>query len=75
MLPYTAINEDDDDEDADYDSWADSYEDIQPVSFNGSNLQAVVKIADYTFAPGAEFEGVWHYEGSPLVYFPIIRCE
>ena len=23
----------------------------------------VVKIADYVFAPGSSFNGVWHYEG------------
>jgi hypothetical protein len=33
------------------------------VTFHGSNLQAVVKIADYEFLPGATFDGVWHYEG------------
>lgn len=66
MLPYTALDEDDDDY-GDYDSLDNEYEEIQPVSFKGSNLQAVVKIADYTFTPGAEFEGVWHYEGSTLL--------
>jgi hypothetical protein len=39
------------------------YEDPEPVSFKNSNLQAVVKIADYVFAPGSTFSGVWHYEG------------
>ena len=33
------------------------------LTFHGSTLQAVVKIADYEFQPGAEFDGVWHYEG------------
>jgi len=35
----------------------------KPISFKNKDLQAVVKIADYTFTPGKEFEGVWHYEG------------
>lgn len=41
-------------------------EDYQPVphvSFKGSRLQAVVKLADYVFQPGTTFNGVWHYEG------------
>ena len=42
---------------------ADEYEDPEEISFKDSNLQVVCKIADYTFAPGDTFEGVWHYEG------------
>jgi len=34
-----------------------------PMSFHETGLQTVVKIADYVFAPGASFSGVWHYEG------------
>ena len=56
MLPYYSEEE----WDTDFDT---EYPPLVPVSFNNSNLQAVVKIADYTFEPGAEFEGVWHYEG------------
>lgn len=56
-LPYR------EEDDGDYDGFADEYDVLDPVSFSGCNLQAVVKIADYTFTPGAEFEGVWHYEG------------
>ena len=58
------VNEEDDEEGAEYDSFADEYPALEPISFRGSNLQAVVKIADYTFTPGAEFDGVWHYEGT-----------
>lgn len=39
----------------------DGYEVPDRRSFK--KLQAVVKIADYSFAPGASFSGVWHYEG------------
>ena len=35
----------------------------EPTSFYNSNFQVVVKIADFEFQPGQEFEGVWHYEG------------
>jgi len=38
-------------------------ESINPVSFKNTNLQVIVKIADYTFSPGTSFQGVWHYEG------------
>jgi hypothetical protein len=38
-------------------------DDPELINFHASTLQAVVKIADYEFQPGAEFEGVWHYEG------------
>ena len=41
----------------------DSYEVAPKRSFRNSTLQAVVKVADYEFAPGAVFSGVWHYEG------------
>jgi hypothetical protein len=40
-----------------------NYPDVEPVSFKGKTLQAVVKVADYHFKPGATFNGVWHYEG------------
>ena len=43
--------------------WEESYPEIPPVSFKNTTLQAVVKIADYVFAPEASFSGVWHYEG------------
>jgi hypothetical protein len=39
------------------------YRTLDRVCFRGSNLQAVVKVADYVFAPGTTFSGVWHYEG------------
>jgi hypothetical protein len=39
------------------------YKKIAPESFKNSQLQAIVKIADYIFAPGNTFSGVWHYEG------------
>jgi hypothetical protein len=47
------------------DEWDDQDpgEETPLVTFHGSNLQAVVKIADYEFLPGATFDGVWHYEG------------
>jgi hypothetical protein len=45
--------------------WDEDIEVEEPdlINFHGSTLQAVVKIADYEFQPGAEFDGVWHYEG------------
>lgn len=47
------------------DEWDDKEETKLPelITFHNSTLQAVVKIADYEFKPGAEFDGVWHYEG------------
>ncbi len=39
------------------------YKAVPKVSFSNSRLQVIPKIADYTFAPGASFSGVWHYEG------------
>jgi hypothetical protein len=40
-----------------------NYRPVSPVSFKNSHLQVVIKIADYVFAPGSTFSGVWHYEG------------
>ena len=40
-----------------------AYSEPPPVSFSNTRLQVIPKIADYTFAPGASFSGVWHYEG------------
>jgi hypothetical protein len=40
-----------------------NYKKVAAVNFKNSNLQAVVKIVDYVFAPGTSFSGVWHYEG------------
>jgi hypothetical protein len=40
-----------------------TYRPVSPVSFKNSHLQVVIKIADYVFAPGSTFSGVWHYEG------------
>ena len=59
MLPYSLDNDKIDISD---------YIDVYPkrnlkTSLRNKDLQAVVKIADYTFSPGKEFEGVWHYEG------------
>lgn len=47
------------------DEWDEGGESELPelITFHNSTLQAVVKIADYEFKPGAEFDGVWHYEG------------
>lgn len=64
MLPYHS--------DESISEWIAEYPEMEPVSFKNTGLQAVVKLADYTFTPGAEFEGVWHYEGKNVDIIHII---
>lgn len=65
--PYDEVGDDDDDDeddDGDDDEAAREASAAKKwVRFAGKKLQAIVKIADYEFAPQASFSGVWHYEG------------
>ena len=35
----------------------------EKVSFNGEELQVIVKVVEYTLQPNQSYEGVWHAEG------------